>query len=789
MFKNYFKIAVRNLLKYKLHSFINISGLALGLASSIIIFLYANSELTFDTVHEKAENICQVYKERITPAGTQVARDTWFPMAKSLKEDFPGIEKAAHYFDSEEWIRIGNKKFYEDVYYANEDIFEVFSIDFIKGGKQNAFSNIHSIYLSKSAAEKYFGNNDPIGKTINIGYKRDYVVAGIIKDLPHNSTLRFDFLTSSESIEDLNEIIDNWRSSFLSTFILVTHNTAAANLENQFPGFVEKIWGKEIMESMKLKLTPLLALNNEETNSNQRAYILIAIAIGILLIASFNFMNLTTARSIERAKEIGLRKVIGATKFSIIRQFLSESLLISFLSISIGLLTVELMLPQFNSLFNMDIHINYSENLLFIAQVVGLGLITGLFSGAYPAFHLSRLKPVNSLKGENKINLSKFNIRQILIISQFAISVVLIIGTIIMWKQIEYMKNADLNFNKEQLVVVPVQVSDFENKEKAQLRLELLKNELRRNSGIISVASSSHAPGLWDNNWFTFVYPADREATERLRMRIAVVDDNYFDTYGIKFINGRNFSKLRETDKNGVILNEAALKAIGWTDIVNKEFKRGDETLILLGVVKDYNYKSLSEKVEPIFHVFRTEENSVHNFITIKFSQNNFTQTFNFVKEKFSELDSDRNFTYNFADDNFARLYRSEERIASVISYFSVLGIIIASLGLFALASLTVIRKRKEIGVRKILGASTSKLVFSFTNNFLKLTLGGIIIAVPLSYYLLNEWLSDFAYRVSMNPVWFLLGSAAAVFISIITVLFQAVKAANTNPVNSLRNE
>ncbi|MBU2492861.1 MAG: ABC transporter permease [Bacteroidetes bacterium] len=788
MLNNYFKIAFRNIFKYKLHSFINIFGLAVGFASSIIIFLYANCELTFDAVHGKAENIYQVYKERITPAGTQLARDTWFPMAKTLKDDFPGVEKAAHYFDETTWLIIGNKKFEETVTYASNELFDIFTLEFVKGRSAEPFKNINSAYITETLADKYFGNENPIGKNINIDYQKDYTISGVIKDLPANSTLQINFLVSSESINNVERQYTNWSSSFLSTYILLNHNTSKESIEKLFPDFIEKTWDKQTRESTNFKLTPLLDLHNEETDSNQKAFILIAIALGILLIASINFVNLTTARSIERAKEIGLRKVIGASKLSLIQQFLSESLLLVFISLIAGLIIVEILLPNFNSLYNLDLHISYLDNPIIILQIIALSMLIGLFSGLYPAFYLSKLKPVDSLKGENRINLRKINLRQLLVTSQFAISVVLIIGTIIMWQQINFMRTADLNFDKEQLVTIPITLSDFKNKEAAQTRLESLKNELRKNSNIISVASSSHVPGMWQD-WFTFVYPSDRNKEERLRMRIAVVDDKYFETFGIKFLKGRNFDKNIKSDEEGVILNEAALKAIGWNDVENRQFIRGENRLNLLGVVKDYNYESLAVGVEPVFHIYRSEENAVHNYVSIKLASNNFAETVEYIKETFKELDTERNFEFNFIDESFARLYESEERMASIISYFTIIGIIIASLGLFALASLTVIRKRKEIGVRKVLGASTSKIVFSFTINFMKLTLAGIFVALPLSYYLLDEWLNDFAFRVALNPIWFISGSLAAIIISMLTVLYQAFKAANADPVNSLRNE
>ncbi len=788
MLKNFIKIAFRNIIKYKSTSIINIFGLAVGIASSIIIFLYAQNELNYNKNNENAESTFQVYKERITPTGTQITRDTWFPMANALKNEYPQINKSAHFWIDEGWVEVDEKKFDEEITVASNEIFEVFSAEFLHGNPNTVFDDVNSAVLSKSAALKLFGTENAVGKTFRIDYLESYTVKAIVKDIQQNSTFQLNILISSESIQNVERLRTFWGSSWLNTFIVLNQNASEYELENLFPDFVEKTWDSEIRESMKLKLTPLLALYDEETNANQTAYILLVIAASIILIASINFMNLATARSIERAKEIGLRKVLGAVKVQLIKQFLSEAVIMSMIALVTGVVIAELLLPKFNTMFDVSLHLDYLENINTVVLLALFGIGIGVVSGLYPALYLSKLKPAESLKGENKTQTRKFKLSHGLIVAQFTISIVLIVGTMIMLKQIDFMKNADLKLDKDQLLVVPVEQSDFENRETAYSKIETFKNSLLSNSNIYSVTSSSHVPGAW-NDWFTFVYPDDREDTERLRMRYAIVDNEYFSTYGINTQMGRTFSKEFETDKEGVILNEAALKAIGWTDIENKFFRRGENKLHLVGVVKDYHFESLVNKVEPIFHVYRPPDNRSHNYLTIKLNTADISSSIDFIRSKLYELDPNREFNFNFVDENYQRLYANQDRVANVVAYFAFVGIIIACLGLFALTSFTIVRRKKEIGVRRVLGASSNDIIVAVSKEFIRLVIVSVVLSIPVTYYLINKWMEEFAYKAGINPLHFVIGSLFALVIAFGTIYFKTLKAAHENPINSIKYE
>ncbi len=788
MFKNFIKIAIRNILKYKSTSIINIFGLAVGIASSIIIFLYAQNELNFDENNEKAESTYQVYKERITPTGTQITRDTWFPMAKALKADYPQIVNAAHFWGDESWVEVGDKKFNEQITYANNEIFDVFTVEFLEGNPESIFNDVNSAVITEGAAIKLFGSNDVLGKTLRIAYETSYTIRGVIKELPQNSSLQINILVSSESLENIERLRTFWGSSWLNTFIVLNQNVSEIELESLFPDFVEKTWDAEIRESMKLKLTPLLALYDEETNANQTAYILLVIAASIILIASINFMNLTTARSIERAKEIGLRKVLGAVKVQLIKQFLSEAVIMSMIALIAGVVFAELLLPKFNSIFGLSLQLDYLENINTVLMLALFGFAIGVISGLYPALYLSKLRPTESLKGESKTGSGKFRLNHGLIVAQFTISIVLIVGTLIMLQQIDFMKNADLKIDKDQLLVVPVEKSDFEDSETAYSKIETFKNTLLSNSNIYSVSSSSHVPGDWDN-WFTFVYPDDREDTERLRMRMTIVDDQYFSTYGIDIKMGRTFSKKFETDTEGIVLNKAALKEIGWTDIESKYFRRGENKLQLLGVVEDYHFESLANKVEPVFHYYRPPDNRRHGYLTIKLNTANLSSTIDFIKNKLYELDPNREFDFRFVDENYDKLYASQDRVANIVAYFAFVGIVIACLGLFALTSFTIVRRRKEIGVRRVLGASSNDIIVTVSKEFIRLVVFSIIASIPVTYYLINKWMDEFAYKTSINPFHFFVGSLFVIAVAFITIYLKTMKAAHENPINSIKYE
>ncbi|MCZ6818575.1 MAG: ABC transporter permease, partial [Calditrichaeota bacterium] len=690
MFKNYLKVAIRNLLKHKLNSGINIFGLAVGFAASIVIFLFARNELTYEAFHENAESIYLVYKERITPTGTQITRDTWVPMAEQLKREYAGIAAATRIYNNNDWVQYQGRRFQEQVTYVDPSFLNIFTFPLASGEAESVFSDLNSVVISQAISRKYFGYEDPIGQTITINYQTVYTVRGTLKEIPQNSLLQIDFLVPIQSSADYNEFEGNWDTSFLFTYILLSQGITPGSLEEQFPDFVAKIWDDEIKESMRLKLLNRLDLYNELTEANKYAYILLAIAAVILLIASINFMNLTTARSIERAREIGMRKVLGAFKHQLIKQFLSESLIMSGVALLMAIGLVEIVLPVFNSYYDMSPGLSYIDNSGTVLLLPGLALFVGLLSGLYPAFVISRFQPINSLKGQLKTSPTGLRLRYGLVITQFCLAIILMIGTGTMWKQLSFMKNADLNFEKNNIIAITVRQSDFENPDQAMMRLERFKNELRGYGRIKSVSSSTHIPGQWPG-WFIFAYPTDRDDSQRLRVRRAFVDAHYFETYKIDFVEGRNFSESIATDmRSGMIINEAALRDIGWPSAEGGQIKVGSAVYDVIGVVQDYHFQSLASKVAPVLHFYRPPGSGVHRVISAKITPGNIQPPLDFIEEKWSTLDPTRPFEFTFVDENIEQLYQNDQRLASVASSFALIAIIIACLGLFALSAIMV---------------------------------------------------------------------------------------------------
>ncbi len=789
MLKNYFKIALRNLLKYKLNSFINIFGLGIAFAASLLIYVFARNELTYDAFHKNAKSIYLVYKERITPTGTQITRDTWLPMAQALKGDYPAVANATRLWDDNSWIEASERRFQENITYADPSLLQMFTFPLLQGDAATVFSDRHSALVSKKVAHKYFGNEEAIGKRITINYSTDYVIRGVLEDIPSNSQIQIEVLVPAESASFYEANKNDWGSSFVSTFIQLSPGTASAELEAQFPNFVTKTWNAEINQSMKLKLTPLLELYNEITGAHTYAYVLLGVAMIILLIATINFMNLTTARSVERAREIGMRKVLGALRRELIRQFLQESLMTVMLALVLGLCLLEIVLPWFNSLYGLELRTDYLNHPQSMLGLLALAVAVGLLSGFYPAFVLSRYQPGEALKGRFKSKPAGLRLRYGLVIVQFCLAMILMIGTGVMRRQIHFMKNANLNFDKENVIAIPVQVSDFKNQEEARVRLETFKNDLREQSGILGVASSIQVPGRWPNS-FTFAYPTDRDDAQRLRVRRALVDEHFFDTYGMHFIEGRNFSEQSATDaQQSLILNEAALRDLGWPNGTGRQIRVGETVYNVIGVVKDYHFSSFANAVAPVLHFYRPANSEVHRVISVKLAAGNVAATLDYIRDQWRTLDPGRPLDFFFIDDNFNLLYQSETRLITAISAFTVLAILIACLGLFGLSSLMVAQRTKEIGIRKTLGASLASIVFLLTRVFNKLVMLAFIFACPPAYFAAKTWLQNFAFRIDLGWEIFAMTGLLALVIAFLTVCFQSIKAALANPVEALRYE
>jgi putative ABC transport system permease protein len=792
MLRNYLKIAIRNIWKRKEYSFINVFGLSLGVAATILLFLYGQYELSWDEFNKKSENIYQVYKERVTPSGTQDTFDTWVPLRSELLSTYPVIEKAVRVYNTSIWVEGNEKKFQETVTYTDDSLFDMFSFNLQKGDLSNPFPDLHSAIISKDIAQKYFGDTDPIGKVLRLNFDQNYVVSGVLEDIPQNSSVQMDIAVLGESSSDYEDFKDNWNNSFLNTYILLQPGASSDELEAQFPDFITKIWDEETASRTNFKLMPLTELNDNFANSDQYAYIHIAIALVIIVIAGINFMNMSTARSIERAKEVGMRKALGARRFQVIRQFLGEAILLSVVAVLFGILMAELALPYFNSLYNVGLSFDVLGNLSNIGLLLGFTLLIGLLAGGYPAFYLSKFQSVETLRGKIQSRAGGAGIRHGLLVAQFAITIVLIVGTLVVRDQIQYMKNANLGFEKENTLVINVAQDDFDNPEQAQTRLQTFKDQLSQMSEVVSVASSQNVPGQWSSS-FTFVIPEGHENQDPMRVRFSFMDHNFFETWGIELLEGRSFREGSEVDMRGkIIVNKSALEEFGCIEGVGKQIglgSSGSTKIEVIGVVEDYNFQSLQNPVAPILHVYRPPENGIHNFITVKLQTSDLSAAMASLREQWNIMDPSREMNYFFADQNFNEQYQRQEQLATIGGSFSILAIIVACLGLLGLVSLMIRQRIKEIGVRKVLGASVGRILVLLSGDYLKLVAVGFVIAAPVAWYLMQQWLQDYAYHIELGFGVFAMAGVIALTIAVGVVCLQAYRAARVNPVESLRDE
>ncbi len=789
MIRSYLRVAIRSLLKRKGFSAINVVGLSVGLGAVILIFLYAQHELSYDRFHADGERIYQVYKERITPTGTQITRDTWLPMADRLVQEYPSVQNAVRMWDQNGWVRHEERRFQERVTYTDASLLDVFTFPLAKGDAATALSSPNTAIVSKAFAIRYFDDADPLGRTIRIDNAVDYTVTGVLEDIPSNSTLDIDVAVPAASIPGYAEAADDWGGSFLFTYVLLDDPASAPRLEGRFPALVSAVWDTEVASRTRIKLEPLHNLQDALSGNRQYAYILLGIALVILFIASINFLNLATARSLERAREIGMRKVLGARRRQLVYQFIGESTILSLASLGMGFLLVLLVLPVFNGIYGLELNIDFAAQPYLPAGLLVLGLAVGLLAGVYPALYVSRFQPIRALRGSLKSTRGGIELRRGLVVTQFALAIGLIALTLVMRNQLTFLHDAELKFDSENVIVIPVQAADFDDPEAATARILTFEEEVRRSPDVLSVSAASHAPGRW-SGWFTFAKPEDWGDQDPLRMRLSFTDAEYFETYGVRLFEGRTFDANRATDADrSVIINEAALASFGWESAVGKTVRRGDTDFEVVGVVRDYHFASLREEIAPVLHFYRPPENAVHNFVAARVRPGRSQAALDAIAAAWRGVDAARDLPYEFADQTFAQLYEQEQRLISVSGAFTVLAILIACLGLLGLASWSVTQRIKEVGIRKVLGASTGTIVMMLSKDFVRLVMIALVVAVPFAYLAAGRWLEDFAYRVELDPWTFALAGGAALLIAFLTVSAMALRAALTDPVNTLRYE
>ncbi len=806
MLKNYITVALRNLSRHKVFSFINILGLAIGLACCITIFLFVQDEFRYDTFHTNADRIYRVVNSRMRESGKDYIASTPPAFGPTLQRDFAEVKQMVRFFDMRSpLITYGEKKFFEpDFLLADSTVLDVFTLPLVKGNPQTALKDKYSLIITQSVASKYFGNEDPIGKILTVDGEMKFTVTGVMQDLPVHSHLKLNVLGNFNVLKDIvgESRLQSWVWHQIYTYILLEENYQVAQLEVKLPAFVQT-HASEVTAKMNTKYSiGLQALTDIHLHSSQLehdivqkgdiqyVYAFSAIALFALVIACFNFMNLSTARSAGRAKEVGLRKVVGAGRPQLIAQFIGESILLVSIAMVMAFFLVFLTLPIFNNFSGKQLQLLSMVDTVTILGVLAIILLVGLIAGSYPAFFLSAFQPVKVLKGELRSVHGGYSLRQTLVVLQFAISTVLIIGTTIVFRQLNYIQNTNLGFSKEQLVSLPIRNADMRR------NYEGIKNELLQNPAITGATACYGLPG----GMFAGDGVLIPGRTTDYSINMFLVDHTYIPTLEMQLIAGRNFSKEYGTDaENAYILNETAVKDLGWgtpEEALNKEihWKKWENNAVsdslkrgrVIGVVKDFHYKSLHQEIEPlVLHIYQ----DAYTSIVVKVRPQNMKATLNFLESKWTSLDAQWPFEYTLLDQQFAKSYEAEQIFSKVFTTFTLLSIFIACLGLFGLASFTASQRSKEIGIRKVLGASVPGIVFLLSRDFLKLVLLALIIAIPFAWYAMSGWLQDFAYRINMDWWIFALAGITALIIALFTVSFQSIKAALANPMKSLRNE
>lgn len=802
MIKNYIKTALRNISKNRISSFINISGLALGITSFIIIGVYVYNELSFDEYHSKSERIFRAGLSLNLNGITYNEASLQFPASKIFADEYPEVKASVRIYKDQEFtlIKYGDKKFTEEkFFFADPNIFQVFDITNLKGDPVNALSDPNAIIISESTAQKYFGDSDPIGKILNYENQSDFKVAGVFRDIPINSHFHFDFLASLDYMIDYwNNTIgadgrhNNWYWNGAWTYLLFNSKEAADNFTGSMPGFVKKYFPDRYQKG-SIFLQPLTSIhlhsdlgNEIEANGNiTEVYIFSTIAIFILFIACINFINLSIAQGSDRAKEIGVRKVLGAGKHELIAQIIGETIVSGMLAAAVSLILAELVLPYAQVIFGRELSLSTFNSFDKIFLLLILSTVVGVVSGIFPALYLSNLNPVKILKKTIRLNFSYEILRKGLVVLQFSVSIFLIIGMGMIFKQMNYIKNKDLGFDKESVLVI-------KGRPEINDKFDSFRNEILNTAGIMSITGTSDVPGRGSNG-SRFV-PEDGLKNRPLMLPLTYVDYDFLTTMKIKLKKGRDFSRLYSTDKTtGFILNRQAAKNLGWeNDPVGKKlelFGPGTDEIVksgkVIGVIEDYNYESLHSDVKPLVLTF----NSNRWYYLIRMEKGNISERLAAVENIWNRFSPDWPFESFFLDKSMERLYQSDQRLSTIVNLFGILAVIIACLGLYGLASFAAKKRIKEIGIRKVLGASVPGIVKLLSSDFIKLVAVANIIAFPAAFYLIKNWLEEFAYRVNVDLLIFLYAAGITIVIALLTVIVQSVRAAFSNPVETLKYE
>jgi putative ABC transport system permease protein len=807
MIKNYIKIAWRNLVGQKFYSVLNVLGLTVGIASCLLIVLYIQHELSYDRYHANASKIHRVAFKGMMNGSLFEIPIAGAPTGETMQRELPEVKAFTRINRQGSTFATHEDKSFKEhgVMYADPSFFEVFSVSLLSGDVRTVLNEPNTVVVSQAIANKYFGNENPVGKTLKLdSYGGSVIVTGVFKEVSDNSHFKFDMLVSMLGNEG-SKTSDGWLSMNYFTYLVLEEGATAAQVEAKLPDMVERYMGPEVIRflgvnldefrakgnSLGLYLQPLTDIHLHSSHFMQDiepqgdikyVYIFAAIALFVLLIACINFMNLSTARSARRAKEVGIRKALGSLKEQLITQFITESVLLTLLAALIAVFVVEASLPFFSAITGKKLVLTYFGDATLVLTLLSICVLVGLIAGSYPAFYLSSFKPVAVLKGQVTKSKSSSTLRSSLVVFQFAISMGLIVATTVVYQQLNYIQNKKVGYDREHVLVL--QDTYLLNGKEA-----ILKEYLKQDPQVVNASISAYIPAGQSNSYNTVFMPEENQS-QPTQVRVYQVDADYIPTYGIQLAEGRNFSPQYATDSQAVLINQAAARAYGWQDPLNRKvvtFGEGDTRIAytVIGVIEDFHFESLHSRIAPMVMTY----GQAHGSISVKVKGEDIPATLARIESKWREIAPYAAFSYSFLDDRFLQTYETEQKTGTIFGFFSLLGIFIACLGLLGLAAFTAEQRTKEIGIRKVLGASSAGIVAMLSKDFLKLVILAILVATPVAWYAMNRWLDDYAYRTDLSVSTFAIAGGIALLIAFATVSFQALKAARTNPVKSLRSE
>ncbi len=801
MIKNYLKIAFRNLLRYKVYSFINVFGLTLGLTSSSLLFIYLKNQLTYDSFHTKSKRIARVVE--IDERGDAIRNYARTPALTGplLVEEYTDVvnqtrlyQPFGHLDIHWEGERVSERKWA----IVDSTFFELFDFEFVAGDRSTALLEPNSIVLTESIARKYFGDRPALGEIMEFQRMQPMKVTGIMKDMPANSHLQLEIVLSRNSrisrLSWMERIMNSWNSFFTFTYVELASASSLENVNEQIPSFAAKHRGENV-RSGNFYLQPLedIHLNSsniefditEEKGSWFSIYIFSAIALFILIIACINYINLATSRSMERSREIGIRKVSGAVRGQLVYQFLSEAVLVSLLAFIFSILLVDLLLPEFNELAGVRLTLA-TFSLSTIAAFFGLAVVVGLISGSYPALYLSGLKPSESLKGESNIGGAGVLLRKSLVVTQFTLSIIMIVATTIVARQMAFVKGKDLGFDKDRMLIIDINDSNVRNS------FETMKNEFGNIPGVLGVASSSRVPGEWKNIREAIVKPRSAAGMDSLQTYFMCFDEHMLDTYSLELAEGRNFLGNLAEDSLSILVNEKAVEKLGGSDILgqNLYLPGYEHPMKVVGILRDFNFQSLHAEIAPLVVGYWSNPMTVIDYFSLKVEAGtDLTEVIAGATKVHESFDEGTSMEFHFLDDQLGLFYQSEERMGRIFLIGAAITILIACMGLFGLASFMVRKRLKEVSIRKVLGASPAQLFVLLSRSFFMHVLLSTLLAIPISWWVMSRWLDNFSFKVSIGAWVFVLAGLIALLVALFTTSYQSIRATFLNPAETLKNE